>query len=414
VNERVFDATTIRKDFPVLDRIVHGHPLVYLNSAATAQKPRQVIETLARFYETRNSNVHRGVDTLSEESTDAYEGARERIARFVRADPRGLVFTRNATEALNLVAYAYARTRLGPGDIVLSTEMEHHSNIVPWQLMREAAGYELQFVPITPGGELDREAFDEVVATGRVKLFTVTAMSNVVGTINPVAELAGAVRAANADAMVVVDGAQSVPHMPTDFLALDADALAFSGHKMCGPTGIGCLAAKPELLESMPPFLGGGEMIRDVRLDGTTFNDIPYKFEAGTPAFAEAVGLGAAVDYLSSLGMGAIRAHEVELAGEAIAKLDAVKGVTVHGPKDTARRGAAVSFSVEGIHPHDVGTILDREGVAVRAGHHCAKPLIRALGHAATTRASFYLYNTSEDVDRLVDALEKTKRFFLG
>ena len=410
----MFDPATIRKDFPVLDRTVHGCSLVYLNSAATSQKPRAVIEALTRFYETCNSNVHRGVDTLSGESTDAYEGARERIARFVGADPRGLVFTRNATEALNLLAYAFARTRLGPGDIVLSTEMEHHSNIVPWQLLQETTGYELRYVRVTPGGELDRDTFEAIVATGRVKLFAVTAMSNVVGTINPVAELAGAVRAANDEAVVVVDGAQSVPHLPTDMLALDADALAFSGHKMCGPTGVGCLAAKPELLEAMPPFLGGGEMILDVTLEGATFNEVPFKFEAGTPAFAEAVALGAAVDYLTGLGMDAVRQHEVELTGEAITKLERVDGVTVHGPHDPTKRGAAISFSVEGVHPHDVGTILDREGVAVRAGHHCAKPLIRALGHAATTRASFYVYNTSDDVDRLVDAVEKTKRFFLG
>ena len=409
----MFDPTTVRKDFPVLDRTVHGRPLVYLNSAATSQKPRAVIEALVRFYETCNSNVHRGVDALSEEATDRFESARAKIARFVGADPRGLVFTRNATEALNLVAYSYARVRLGAGDILLSTQLEHHSNIVPWQLVAPEAGFEIRYVPITPEGELDLDAFEEIVATGRVKLFTVTAMSNVVGTIIDVSALAARVRAANDEAVVVVDGAQSVPHLPTDMLALDADFLAFSGHKMCGPTGIGCLAAKPELLEAMPPFLGGGEMIRDVTLEGTTFNDVPYKFEAGTPAFAEAVGLAAAVDYLNALGMDAVRAHEVAILERAIPALEALDGVTVHGPKDPARRGAALSFAIAGVHPHDVGTLMDREGVAVRAGHHCAKPLVRALGSAATTRASFYLYNTVEEIDALCAAIETTKQFFL-
>ncbi|MPZ88906.1 MAG: SufS family cysteine desulfurase [Nitriliruptorales bacterium] len=408
----MFDVETIRKDFPVLERQVHGRPVVYLNSAATAQKPRVVIDAISRFYETCNSNVHRGVDALSEEATEAFESARARIARFVGADPRGLVFTRNATEAFNIIAYSYARPFLGPGDILLSTQMEHHANIVPWQLVQPLAGFDLRFVPVTPDGLLDLEAFDEIVATGRVKLFTVTHMSNVVGTINPVAELAARVRAANPEAVVAVDGAQSVPHMPVDLLALDADFLCFSGHKMCGPAGIGALAGKPELLDRMPPFLGGGEMISNVTLEGTTFNEVPYKFEAGTPATAEAVGLGVAVDYLSALGMADVRAHEVELLGAALPALEAVDGVTVHGPHDPEDRGAAISFAVEGLHPHDIGTIMDREGVMVRAGHHCAKPLVRVLGAAATTRASFYLYSTAGEIGALVDAIEATKRFF--
>jgi cysteine desulfurase/selenocysteine lyase len=408
----MFDPTTIRKDFPILDRQVHGRPLVYLDSAATSQTPQAVVDAIARVYEECNANVHRGVHALAEESTERYEHARGKVARFVGADPRGLVFTRNATEAFNLLAYSYARLRLGKGDILLSTQMEHHANIVPWQLVQPEAGFDLRYVPVTDGGTLDMEAFDEVVATGRVKLFTVTHMSNVVGTINPIAEMAAKVRAANREAIVVVDGAQSVPHMPTDLLALDADFLCFSGHKMLGPTGVGALAGKPEILESMPPFLGGGEMITNVTLEGTTFNEVPYKFEAGTPAYAEAVGLGAAVDYLNAIGMDAVREHERELVAAVIPALEGIEGVTVHGPHDPAARGAAMSFAIDGLHPHDIGTILDREGVAVRAGHHCAKPLVRTLGSAATTRASFYLYNTHDEIDALVAAIEAAKRFF--
>ncbi|QBI21408.1 SufS family cysteine desulfurase [Egibacter rhizosphaerae] len=406
------DARTVRKDFPGLDREVHGKPLVYLDSAATSQTPRPVIDAMARYYEHFNSNVHRGVHALAEESTEAFEGARHAVARFVGADPRGVVFTKNATEAFNLVAYSWARKRLGPGDVLLSTQMEHHANLVPWQLAAQDAGFELAYVPVTDEGELDRERFDEIVASGRVKLFAVTAMSNVVGTINPVAELAGAVRAANDEAVVVVDGAQSVPHLPTDQSALDADFLCFSGHKMLGPTGVGVLAARPEVLDPMPPFLSGGEMITNVTLEGAEFNEIPYRFEAGTPVIAEAIGLGAAVEYLERIGMSAVRAHEVALLQRALPALEEVEGVTVHGPRDPERRGAAVSFSVAGLHPHDIGTLVDREGVAVRAGHHCAKPLVRSLGSAATTRASFYLYNTEDEIDALIAALEATKRFF--
>jgi len=409
----LFDVGVIRKDFPVLDRTVHGRRLVYLDSAATAHKPVQVLEAMDRFWERSNANVHRGVHALAEEATEQYEAARAKIARFVGADPRGTVFTKNATEAFNLLAYSWARKKLGPGDIVLSTQMEHHANIVPWQLVQPDAGFELRYVPVTPDGVLDLDAFGEIVATGRVKLFTVTHMSNVVGTINPVRQMAEQVRAANREAIVVVDGAQSVPHLATDLLELGADFVAFSGHKMLGPTGIGVLATgKPELLESMDPFLGGGEMITNVTLEGTTFNEVPYKFEAGTPPIGEAIGLGAAIDYLNGIGMDAVRAHEVELTRAAIAALEAVPGVTVHGPKDAHARGAAISFAIEGIHPHDIGTMMDREGVAVRAGHHCAKPLVRVLGSAATTRASFYLYNSPEEIDALVAAIEATKRFF--
>lgn len=410
----MLDVSVIRKDFPVLERCVHGRRLVYLDSAATSQKPQCVIDAMTRHYELHNANVHRGVHALAEESTEAYEAARRKVARFVGADPRGVVFTKNATEAFNLLAYSYARTKLGEGDILLSTQMEHHANIVPWQLVQEEAGFDLRFVPCSPDGVLDLEWFDDVVSTGRVRLLTVTAMSNVVGTINPVREMADRVRAANSHAVVVVDGAQSVPHLGTDLVSLDADFMCFSAHKMCGPTGIGVLAGRPDLLDDMPPFLGGGEMIANVTLDGATFNEVPYKFEAGTPPFVEAVGLSAAVDYLERLGMDAVRAHEVDLLDTVIPALESVEGVTVHGPRDPAQRGAAVSFSVQGLHPHDIGTVMDREGVAVRAGHHCAKPLMRVLGTVATTRASFYLYNTAEEVSALVDAIEATKAFFRG
>ncbi|MPZ72957.1 MAG: SufS family cysteine desulfurase [Nitriliruptorales bacterium] len=411
VNE-VVDVEAVRKDFPVLQRKVHGRPLVYLDSAATSQKPQPVLDVMTRFYEDVNSNVHRGVHALAEEATEAYEAARGKIARFVGADPRGVVFTKNTTESINLLAYSWARPRLREDDIVLSTEMEHHANIVPWQLVQPEAGFDLRYVPLTDSSRLDMAAFDEIVSTGRVKVFTVTAMSNVVGVINPVAEMASKVRAANRDAIVVVDGAQSVPHLPTDMLALDADFLCFSGHKMLGPTGIGVLAGRVDLLDEMQPFLGGGEMISNVTLEGTTFNEVPYKFEAGTPPIAQAVGLGAAVDYLNEVGMDVVRRHEVELLEKAIPALHSLGRVTVHGPVAPEDRGAAISFAIDGIHPHDIGTIMDREGVAVRAGHHCAKPLVRTLGSAATTRASFYIYNTLDEVDALVDAVEATKRFF--
>jgi cysteine desulfurase/selenocysteine lyase len=408
----MFDATTIRKDFPTLERQVHGRPLIYLDSAATAQTPHPVLEAMDGYYTRYCANVHRGVHALAEEATAAYEDARGRFAEFVGADARAVVFTKNATEAFNLVAYSWARTRLGPGDVLLTTQMEHHANIVPWQLVQGPAGFDIEFVPVTDDGLLDIEAFDRIVATGRVKLFAVTAMSNVVGTINPVADLARRVHDARDDAVVVVDGAQSVPHLPTDFAGMGADFLCASAHKMLGPTGIGMLVARPELLDRMPPFLGGGEMIADVTLSGSTFNEIPYKFEAGTPVIAEAVGLGAAVDYLANLGMDAVRAHEIELISQCIPALESVEGVTVHGPSDPELRGAAISFSIEGLHPHDIGTIMDREGIAVRAGHHCAKPLVRSLGTVATTRASFYVYNVPEEINELVRAIEVTKRFF--
>lgn len=408
------DATTIRKDFPLLERTVHGRPLVYLDSAATSQKPRAVLEAMTRYYEESNANVHRGVHALAEEATEYYEQARSTVARFVGADPRGVVFTKNATEAFNVLAYSYARPRLGPGDVVLTTEMEHHANLVPWQIVQAEAGFTLRYVPVTAEGLLDLEAFEAIVAEGNVALFSVTAMSNVVGTLNPVARMARWVKEANPDALVVVDGAQSVPHLPTDLRSLGADMLCFSGHKMLGPMGIGVLAGDPNVLDAMPPFLAGGEMISNVTLEGSTFNEVPYKFEAGTPPVAEAVGLAAAIEYLEAIGMAEIRAHEVALLEELLPALEALEGVHIHGPADPALRGATVSFKLEGLHPHDIGTVMDREGIAVRAGHHCAKPLVRRLGEVATTRASFYLYNTSEDITALADGIVATQRFFEG
>ncbi|MEE8602140.1 aminotransferase class V-fold PLP-dependent enzyme [Euzebya tangerina] len=407
-----FDPAAIRADFPNLHREVHGKPLVYLDSAATSFKPQVVIDTLADSYSQHTANVHRGVHALAEEATDRYEAARTAVADFVGADPRGVVFTKNATEAFNLIAQSYAKQQLGAGDILLYTEMEHHANLVPWQLVQPEAGFELAAVPVRADGTLDLDTFAEIVRTGRVKLLAVTAMSNVVGTINPVAEMGAAVKAANPEAVVVVDGAQSVPHLPTDMTELGADFLCFSGHKMCGPTGIGVLAGRLDVLDAMPPFLGGGEMILDVHLFGATYNEVPYRFEAGTPMIAEAAGLGAAVRYLTDAGMDAVRSHEIEIVEHAIPALHDIPGVTVHGPTDPKARGAAISFVVDGLHPHDIGTVLDREGIAVRAGHHCAKPLIRALGKAATTRASFYLYNTVEEIDPLCDAIRATQAFF--
>ncbi|MGI9018572.1 MAG: aminotransferase class V-fold PLP-dependent enzyme [Euzebya sp.] len=407
-----FDAHQIREDFPNLSREVHGRPLIYLDSAATSHKPQVVIDAMTEMYSQHTANVHRGVHALAEEATDRFEDARTSIARFVGADPRGVVFTKNATEAFNVIAHSYARRRLGEGDILLYTQMEHHANLVPWQLAQADAGFELAAVGVTPEGLLDLDSFAEIVATGRVKLLAVTAMSNVVGTINPVAEMAAAVREANPEAVIVADGAQSVPHLPTDMAELDADFLCFSGHKMCGPTGVGVLAARPEILDAMPPFLGGGEMILDVQLYGSTYNQIPYRFEAGTPMIAEAVGLGAAVRYLEGIGMDVVRAHEIALLEQAIPALSELRGVTVHGPHDPKVRGAAISFAVDNLHPHDIGTVLDREGIAVRAGHHCAKPLVRSLGSAATTRASFYLYNTTDEIEPLCQAIMAAQRFF--
>lgn len=398
----MLDTVRIRADFPALAREVHGKPLVFLDSAASSQKPIPVLEAMERIYRQCYANVHRGIYAFSEEATLAYENARDRVASFINAPLREeVVFTRNTTEAINLVAYSWGRTHIRPGDRILLTQMEHHSNIVPWQLLAQEKGAKLVYLPITDDGLLRMDLLDSLL--DGVRLVAVTMMSNVLGTINPVKEIIRKAHAAGA--VVLVDAAQSVPHMPVDVQDLDCDFLAFSGHKMCGPTGIGVLYGKESLLEAMPPFLGGGDMIRKVEWESATWNRPPWKFEAGTPAFVEGIGLGAAVDYLSGIGMEAIAAHERELTAYAMERLGALEGLRIIGPPAHAR-GGVVAFTFHQIHPHDIAHMLDQEGIAVRAGHHCAQPLHRRLGLNATVRASFYLYNTPAEVDRLAEALE--------
>ena len=401
---------TIRQDFPILARTVaSGAPLVYLDNGASSQKPESVLRAMDEYYRRYNANVHRGVHTLSEEATALYEGAREKVARFINArSVNQVVFTRGTTESINLVAYAWGRANLKPGDEVLITEMEHHANIVPWQIVQEQLGFTLRYVPITDHGLLDLDALDGLL-TEKTKLFAFVHASNVVGTINPVEELVARARAVGAK--VLIDGAQSVPHMPVDMQALDPDFYAFSSHKMCGPTGIGVLYGKREVLESMPPFMGGGDMIREVTLNGSKWNTVPYKFEAGTPSIAEGIGLGAAVDYLQGVGMDWVRAHERELVTYAYARLSEVEGLRILGPGPD-QRGGLISFTLEGVHPHDIAAILDSQGVAVRAGHHCAAPLHARYCIPASARASFYLYNTVQEVDVLTRALHKAQELF--
>jgi cysteine desulfurase / selenocysteine lyase len=404
------DVEAVRAQFPVLSVEAHQQvPLVYLDSAATSQKPLAVIEAMDDYYRRYNANVHRGIHRLSEDATAAYEGARERIARFIGAsDPAEVVFVRNTTEAINLVAHSWGVGHVREGDEILLTEMEHHSNIVPWQLLAERTGATVKYVPFSDDGLLHLERAYELLGN-RTRIFAFTAMSNVFGSISPVKELTEAARSVGA--VSVVDAAQSVPHLPVDVQQLGCDFLAFSGHKMCGPTGIGVLYGRRELLEVMPPFLGGGDMIRRVRLSGSTWNDLPWKFEAGTPSIAGAIGLGAAVDFLHSIGMEAVHAHEQFITGYALEALSDVAGVQLLGPP-AAMRGGVTSFVVEGIHPHDIAQVLDESGVAIRAGHHCAMPIHERLGLAATARASYYLYSTTKDVDRLVEGLARVRQVF--
>jgi len=400
----------IRKDFPILQRETSsGVPLVYLDSTATSQKPLPVIEAMNDYYRRSNANIHRGVHTLAEEATAMYEGAREKIAAFINAPaPRQVIYTRNTTESINLVAYSWARANLKKGDLVILTEMEHHSNLVPWHMLQAERGIELDFISVTESGLLDLDAY-KALLNRTPKLVSFTHMSNVLGTINPAAEI---IRLAHeAGAVTLVDAAQSVPHLKVDVQDLDADFLAFSAHKMCGPTGIGALYGKQELLEKMPPFLGGGDMIKEVKLRSFRPNSLPHKFEAGTPAIAEAIGFGAAIDYLNSIGMDNIAAHEHEITEYALDRLVEIPGVTVFGP-DAEHKGGVASFTLDGIHPHDVAQILDKDGIAVRAGHHCAQPLHEKFGIPATSRASFYLYNTKEEVDLLVNGIYKVKEVF--
>ena len=404
------DAERIRADFPIFEQEINGKPLSYLDSAVTAQKPRQVLDALRTFYETSYANVHRGVYTLSERATEEYEGARDKVARFVNApSSREIVFVRGATEGLNLVAYAWGLDNLGPGDVVLVTELEHHSNFVPWQYIAQRTGASFRAIPLDEHGELQLDALDEVAGSDRVKVVAVNLVSNALGTINPVEALAP--WAHDRGAIFVVDAAQAAPHHAIDLQALGCDFLAFSAHKMCGPTSVGALWGRLELLESMAPFNLGGHMIRSVKLDKTTWGQVPAKFEAGTQPIAEAVGFGAAVDYLTAIGLDAIEEHERGLAAQAIERLAEIPGIRLYGPPPE-RRAGIVSFNLEGVHPHDVAQVLDMDGVAIRAGHHCCQPLMSKLGVAATNRASFYLYSLPEEVDRLVEGVDKARRLF--
>ena len=406
----MLDVKAVRKDFPILSREVYGKPLVYLDNAATSQKPTQVIQALVEFYERYNSNIHRGVHALSMEATEKYEAARQKCADFIGSpSAESVALVRNTTEGINLVAQTWARQNIGPGDEILISEMEHHSNLVPWQKVAQEQGASLRFIPLTSEQTLDLSGLDGLL-TERTKLLTLNHMSNVLGTINPVKELAEA--AHRVGAKVLIDGAQSVPHLKVDVKDLDCDFLAFSGHKMLGPTGIGALYVKHEVFEGMEPFLRGGEMVRQVWDDSATWNDLPLRFEAGTPNIADTIALGAAIDYLEALGMENVRQHEIDITEYALKAFAELEDVKVFGPRDTAQRGGIVSFYSEDVHPHDIGTMLDREGIAIRTGHHCAMPLMGKLSVPATARASFYVYNTEEEVDLLVSAIKETLKYF--
>ncbi len=406
----VRSAAEIRQDFPILARQVHGKPLVYLDSTASSQKPLSVIETMTEYYQMYNANVHRGVYEISEEATARMEKARVKVARFINArHSKQVIFTRNTSESINLVAYTWGSANIHAGDLIVLTEMEHHSNLVPWQLLAQRTGARLEFVPVTDDGQLCLDVYEQLLSQ-QPKLVAFTHMSNVLGTINPAREMIAQAHAVGA--VVLLDGAQSVPHLPVNVQELDVDFLCFSGHKMLGPTGIGVLYGRRELLEAMPPFMGGGEMIRTVHLRESTWNDLPWKFEAGTPAIAEAIGLGAAVDYLNALGMENVLRHEQEITTYAMQQLQAVPDLIVYGP-EASKRGGVISFTLGDIHPHDLASILDQEvGVAVRAGHHCAQPLMERYNLAATARASCYVYTIPEDIDTLVQGLQKAQQIF--
>jgi cysteine desulfurase / selenocysteine lyase len=404
------DVSRIREDFPILKREVRpGVPLIYLDSTASSQKPVQVIEAMDHYYRTSNANIHRGIHLLAEEATAAYEGARQKAAKFIGAvSARQIIFTRNATEAINLVAFSWGRANLNPGDVVILTELEHHANLVPWQMLAAERNIRLEFIPVTGEGLLDLDEYHHLLKLNP-KMVAFAHMSNVLGTITPAQEI---IRLAHeAGAVVLVDGAQSVPHLPVDVRKLDPDFLVFSSHKMLGPTGTGALYGRKEILEAMPPYMGGGDMIKRVHLRSFTPNELPYKFEAGTPAIGEAVGFGAAIDYLSNLGMERVAAHETEMAEYALERLQEIPGVWIFGP-EAQHKGGIMSFTLEGVHPHDIAQVLDSQGIAVRAGHHCAMPLHEKFNIPATARASFYIYNTPEEVDRLVEGIYKVKHLF--
>jgi len=409
IEARAIDTTEVRADFPILGRTINGKPLVYLDSAATSQKPAVVIDIMDDYYRRYNANPHRGVYTISEEATAAYESARQGVAAFINAaSGKEVIFTRNTTEAINLVRYTWGRVNIRKGDRILLTEMEHHSNLVPWQLLAQEVGATLEFLRIDDQGLLQ---LDELEARlSGVRLLAITHQSNTLGTINPIKAITAA--AHRAGALVLIDGAQAVPHMPVDVKDLDVDFYAFSGHKMCGPTGIGVLWARRALLEAMPPFLGGGDMIKRVKLHEASWNDLPWKFEAGTPSVAEGIGLGAAVDYLKNLGMDQVRTHERTLVDYALEKLQDIPGIIIYGPRNPEIHGGAISFTIPDIHPHDLATLVDRDGIAVRAGHHCTQPLMDRLGVPATTRASFYIYNQPDEVDQLVIGIQKAQKVF--
>lgn len=406
----MFDVTKVRQEFPILQQELKGHPVTYLDSGASSQKPASVIEAMDAYYREYNANVHRGIYYFSEKASEAYENARKKVGRFINARSwREVIFTRNTTESINLVAFSWARTNLKAGDVILTSEMEHHANLVPWQQVAAHTGATVKYVPVTEQGYLDMAAFDDLL-NPTVKLVAITQMSNVLGTIPPLKEIVE--KSHDVGALVLLDGAQAVPHMPVDVQALDCDFLAFSSHKMLGPTGLGVLWGRQEILAEMPPFMTGGDMIKKVTLEGSSWNDLPWKFEAGTPSIAEAVGLAEAVDYLNGLDMAEVRQHEIELTAYAFEKLNQVEGLRIYGPQKPEDRGGAIAFTLGDIHPHDIAAVLDGEGIAVRAGHHCAMPLHEKLGLPATTRASFYVYNTPEDVDRLVAGLEKVIDLF--
>lgn len=404
-----YDVQTIRADFPILQRRVGSNRLIYLDNAATSQKPRQVIDALVHYYENTNANVHRGLHTLAEEATEAYESARMKVAHFIGAEPESVVFTRNTTEAINLVAYAWGLANLKAGDVIVLSEMEHHSNIVPWQLVARITGAKLRYVPFTPEGELDMDALERALQQ-EPKLVAITHVSNVLGTINPVEEITRKAHAVGAK--ILIDGAQAVPHKPVDVARIDCDFYAFSGHKMLAPTGIGALYARRELLEEMPPFMGGGSMIRRVTHEYSTWADIPTKFEAGTPNIADGIAFGAAVDYLQRIGIESVQQHEQQLTAEALRLLEAEEDIVIYGPRDPKRRCGLVSFNFKHVHPHDVAQVLNQRGIAIRAGHHCCQLIMRRLDVTATARVSFYLYNTIEEVHAFWKALDDVRKVF--
>ena len=404
------DVQRIREDFPILERQVYGKPLVYLDNAATSQKPRQVIDALVDYYENYNANIHRAVHCLGEEATAAYEEARAKVAKFINApSPESIIFTRNTTEAINLVAYTWGRANVHEGDEILLTQMEHHSNLIPWQRLAAEKGASVRYIELTDSQTLALDGLENLF-DARTRIAAMPHVSNSLGTINPVEKIAAEAR--RNGTLFLVDGAQGAPHLPVDVQAIGCDFYAFSAHKMLGPTGVGVLYGRPELLEEMEPFLSGGEMIRKVTYEGATWNDLPWKFEAGTPNIADVIAFGAAIDYLNELGMENVREHEVEITDYALTHLSQLEDIVMYGPPDPRERGGVVSFNFGDLHPHDIGTVLDHHGVAIRAGHHCTQPLMRTLGVSGTARASFYVYNTPEEVDVLVEALEATRDFF--